>query len=246
MTFDRPRHRATEIVDGSLDSGTPIFYRRLQVGEVASYTLDSDGQSFSVKVFVNAPYDKYVSRATRFWQASGIDVSLTASGLSVQTQSLLSILIGGIAFETPAGSTSPAAEANTDFPLFGDRATAFKLSANNPQDFVLIFKDSVRGLAPGAPVEFHGIPVGEVVDIQANINAETFEFSSPVTIRVDATRLSELQGRDFNARIDGSGFGGRRSYDGRAGAGRLEKLHREGAWLLVPSTGRSQSQQRLI
>ncbi len=156
---------------------------------MASYALDSDGQSFSVKVFVNAPYDRYVSRDTRFWQASGIDVSLTASGLSVQTQSLLSILIGGIAFETPAGSTSPAAEANTDFPLFSDRTTAFKLSARNPQDFVLIFKDSVRGLTPGAPVEFHGIPVGEVVDIQAKINAETFEFSAPVTIRVDATRL---------------------------------------------------------
>src|SRR4029453_16233011 len=100
-----------------------------------------------------------------------------------------SILVGGIAFETPTGSVLPAAEANTDFPLFSDRTAAFKLSARNPQAFVLIFKDSVRGLAPGAPVEFHGIPVGEVVDIQAKINAETFEFSSPVTIRVDAARL---------------------------------------------------------
>jgi paraquat-inducible protein B len=127
ITGDRPgRFFVLKAPDlGSLDSGTPIF-RRLQVGEVASYALDSDGQSFSVKVFVNAPYDRYVSRDTRFWQASGIDVSLTASGLSVQTQSVLSILIGGIAFETPAGSTSPASEANTDFPLFSDRAT-FKL-----------------------------------------------------------------------------------------------------------------------
>lgn len=174
---------------GSLDTGTPIFYRRLQVGEVASYALDSDGQSLSIKVFVNAPYDQYVSRNTRFWQASGIDVSLTAGGLSVQTQSLLSILVGGIAFETPAGTVLPAAAAETDFPLFNDRTAAFKVTARDPQDFVLIFNESVRGLVPGAPVEFRGIPVGEVVDIKAQIDAKTFQFSAPVTVRLDATRL---------------------------------------------------------
>ena len=118
-------------------------------------------------------------------------MSLTASGLSVQTQSLLSILVGGIAFETPrpARVLPPAEAEHASSPLFGDRASAFKLSARNPQTYVLIFKDSVRGLAPGAPVEFRGIPIGEVVDIQAQIDAETFEFSSPVTIRVDAARL---------------------------------------------------------
>ena len=86
---------------GSLDTGTPMFFRRLQVGQVASYALDKDGKSLTVKVFVRAPYDQYVTPNTRFWQASGIDVSLSASGLNVQTQSVLSILIGGIAFETP-------------------------------------------------------------------------------------------------------------------------------------------------
>src|SRR6266550_4412009 len=99
---------------GSLEYGTPIFFRRLQVGEVASYVLDDDGQGLTVKVFVKAPYDQYVTPNTRFWHASGIDLSLTASGLSVQTQSLVSILIGGIAFETPAtGPVLPAAAADT-------------------------------------------------------------------------------------------------------------------------------------
>src|SRR5208282_6341735 len=86
---------------GSLDTGTPLFFRRLQVGQVASYILDQDGKFFTVKIFVREPYDQYVTANTRFWQASGVDVSLSANGLSVQTQSLLSILIGGIAFETP-------------------------------------------------------------------------------------------------------------------------------------------------
>jgi paraquat-inducible protein B len=162
----------------------------LQVGEVASYALAEDGRSLSVKVFVKAPYDQYVTTNTRFWQASGIDVSLSAAGLTVQTQSVLSILIGGIAFETPAtGPVPPAAEANAVFPLFADRSTAFKLAARDPQDFLMVFTDSLRGLTPGAPVEFRGIPVGEVVDIRAQVDAHTLAFSAPVTVRLDAQRL---------------------------------------------------------
>src|ERR1019366_1762371 len=70
---------------GSLDNGTPVFFRRLQVGQGSSYALDHDGKSLTVKVFVRAPYDQYVNPNTRFWHASGIDVSLSASGLKVQT-----------------------------------------------------------------------------------------------------------------------------------------------------------------
>jgi paraquat-inducible protein B len=175
---------------GSLDTGTPIFFRRLQVGQVASYALNKDGQFFTVKIFVKAPYDQYVTANTRFWQASGIDVSLSASGLSVQTQSLLSILIGGIAFEAPAtGAVLPVAEANTVFTLFSDRKEAFRPAARNPQTFELIFNESVRGLVPGAPVEFRGVPIGEVAEIRAQIDVKTLEFSVPVTIHLDAQRL---------------------------------------------------------
>lgn len=175
---------------GSLDHGTPIYFRRLQVGEVSSYQLDADGQALSVEVFVNAPYDQYVNPDTRFWNASGIDVSLSASGLTVQTQSLLSILVGGIAFETPAvDPVLPPAEEHTSFTLFGDRTQAFQLPPRDPQHFLLVFDESVRGLTAGAPVEFRGIPVGEVVSIQAQLDAKTFKFSAPVTIDLDAQRL---------------------------------------------------------
>jgi paraquat-inducible protein B len=175
---------------GSLDTGTPIFFRRLQVGQVASYALNKDGQFFTVKIFVKAPYDQYVTVNTRFWQASGVDVSLSASGLSVQTQSLLSILIGGIAFEAPAtGAVLPVAEANTVFTLFSDRKEAFRPAARNPQTFELIFNESVRGLVPGAPVEFRGVPIGEVAAVRAQVDVKTLEFSVPVTIHLDAQRL---------------------------------------------------------
>jgi len=175
---------------GSLDNGTPIYFRRLQVGQVASYALDKDGRNLTVKVFVRAPYDQYVNPNTRFWHASGIDVSLSASGFSVQTQSVLSILIGGVAFETaPSVMVLPPADENTVFRLFSNRTEAFNPPPRNPQTYQLIFKDSVRGLVPGAPVEFRGIPVGEVSEMAAQIDIKTFEFSVPVTISLDPQRL---------------------------------------------------------
>ena len=175
---------------GSLDYGTPVFFRRLQVGEVAAYSLDKDGQLFTVKIFVKAPYDQYVASNTRFWQASGIDMQLSANGLNVQTQSLLSILIGGIAFETPAnGPVLPAADENSVFILFVNRAQAYEPPIRNPQMFELIFNESVRGLEPGAPVELRGIKVGQVVDIRSQIDAKTLKFTAPVIIQLDAQRL---------------------------------------------------------
>jgi paraquat-inducible protein B len=66
---------------------------------------------------------------------------------------------------------------------------------------VLVFKDSVRGLVPGAPVEFRGIPVGEVSEVRAQVDAKTFQFSAPVTIILDAQRLG-VKIRDLEAGAD--------------------------------------------
>jgi paraquat-inducible protein B len=108
----------------------------------------------------------------------------------VETQSVLSILIGGIAFETSA--TAPVllpAEANTIFTLYDSRAEAFQPAAQNPQTYQLVFNESVRGLAAGAPVEFRGIPIGEVTDVRAQVDLSTFKFLIPVTIHLDPRRL---------------------------------------------------------
>jgi len=175
---------------GSLDSGTPLFFRHLSVGQVASYTLDADGKALTVKVFVRAPYDQYVTTDTRFWHASGIDVSLGANGLQVQTESLVSILVGGIAFESPASDPHlPPAPPDTTFPLHHDRSAAFAQPALDPQTYVVVFDESVRGLEKGAPIELRGIRIGEVADVRAEVNLEASSFRVPVTLHVDPQRL---------------------------------------------------------
>jgi len=157
---------------GSLGLGSPIYYRRLDVGDVIAYDLAKDGRSMDIRIFVNAPHDKYVTPDTRFWEASGIDASLAADGFSVRTASVTSLIAGGIMFETPPSGSAVEAAPNTVFTLFRDRSTALAPPQKETKRFVVRFKDSLRGLSVGAPVQFLGMPIGEVVDVSLEYNGE--------------------------------------------------------------------------
>ena len=87
---------------GSLDINAPIYYRQIKAGQVVAYEMEKDGQAILIKVFIHAPFDALVRENTRFWNASGLDVAMDASGIRINTESLLSIVSGGVAFETPA------------------------------------------------------------------------------------------------------------------------------------------------
>ena len=150
---------------GSLGIGSPVYYRRLNVGQVISYGLADDGKSVYIRIFLNTPFDRFVTSNTQFWEASGIDLSVGARGLSVQTESLLSLLVGGIAFETPFPAENNAVADNAVFPLSSDRATALSPREIDAERYALYFRGSLRGLSVGAPVDFLGLPVGEVTGI---------------------------------------------------------------------------------
>src|SRR5208283_5144686 len=132
---------------GSLNIGSTVFYRHIPAGEVVAYALDPGGASVTIKVFVNSPYDNYVTAASRFWQASGIDMSINAEGVQVHTESLASILEGGVAFEPLRGAnTTTEVSADTAFTLFTDRERAMREPDTAVETFVMYFKGSLRGL----------------------------------------------------------------------------------------------------
>ena len=184
---------------GSITFGTPVYFRRLEVGEVIAYELDENGSGFNVRVFVHAPYDRFVRQNTRFWQASGIDVAVSASGVQVNTESLSAMLLGGIAFGTSPDAAPPQpAEAGTQFTLFGTRAAAFKREDTVEQRYLAVFRESVRGLESGAPVDFRGIVIGEVAAIEVDFSTDRKEVVMAVALRIFPGRLRRLsrEGKD--------------------------------------------------
>ncbi|MDM0013256.1 MlaD family protein [Variovorax sp. J22P168] len=174
---------------GSLDIGSPVYFRRIKVGQVAAYELDPDGRGVTMRVFVNAPYDKFVGVNTRFWHASGFDIDLNASGLKVRTQSLVTVLIGGIAFQAPDDQAGPTAQENAAFMLAADEGAAMKEPDGPSQTMLLYFNQSLRGLSPGAPVDFRGVVIGEVKSIGVEFDRTEREFKMPVVVQIYPDRL---------------------------------------------------------
>jgi len=176
---------------GSLDYGTPVFYRRVNVGHVTRYSIQPDGQGIEIGVFIDAPYDRFVTTNTHFWHASGLDISIDANGLKVSTESLAAIIEGGVAFEDlpdlpPAREPAPA---GTSFTLYADRTQALRLPDRRRQRFSMYFPESLRGLSVGAPVDFRGIVIGEVKALGVEYEKGFSRIRFPVEVDVYPDRL---------------------------------------------------------
>lgn len=192
VTYGEKGTRYTLLTDdlGSLDVGSSVYYRRIPVGQVVSYKLSDDGKGVTVEVFVNAPNDKFVTADTRFWNASGVDVSLTAGGLKVNTQSVSSILAGGIAFVEPKYSPDPQlAKENAQFKLFADQDSALAPADGEPRYIRMRFDQPLRGLVVNAPVEFHGVALGRVVSVDLDYDPVKQDFPTVIGAVIYPKRL---------------------------------------------------------
>ena len=176
---------------GSLGEGSPVFYRGIEVGRVVAYSLRAD-QRIAMQVFVRAPHDAAIGEQTRFWNVSGVGLSLDASGLRLDTESLASLLRGGIAFANP-DANAPAEQAlqGSEFELFDNQQAALADRYDYRETWQLTFDGSVRGLVPGAPVEFRGIPIGEVTGVELSLDIEKRSAELPVTIAIEPARLGQ-------------------------------------------------------
>ena len=175
---------------GSLQVSSPIYYRQFKVGQVVAYKMVEDGGGVDLQIFIHAPYHEFVRQNTRFWNASGLDVAVDASGIRVNTESFLTMMIGGVAFDTPV-DLEPGAAAAEDFTfkLYESREKIVEKTYVQKRKWLLYFDGSVRGLAIGAPVELQGIKIGEVTDITLEFDWEKLAFRIPVIIEMESGRV---------------------------------------------------------
>ncbi len=202
ITYGEPGKRFTLHSQdlGSLDIGSPVYYRKIPVGQVVAYALDADGKGVNLELFIHAPNDAYVTENTRFWNASGIDLNIGANGFAVKTESLSSLLVGGIAFLAPPYSPNDqtATEEKT-FELFDDQVTALAPPNGKAQYLSLRFDQALRGLKVDAPVEFLGMEIGKVVAINLDFDEKKRSFPVNVGIVIYPQRLGQAHTKMIKA-----------------------------------------------
>lgn len=181
----------------SLDLGSPVLYRRLEVGQVINYTLSKNGKGVEIQVFIDAPYDRFVTKNSRFWNASGVDLSLNAGGLNLKTQSLISVLAGGISFgqlpvEDKTSEEVQAAPDGTRFVLHPTEEKALAKPDGLAFPIRMKFDKSVRGLQTGSAIDFKGILLGEVKDISMEFDIATKKTTVIVDGVIYENRLGGL------------------------------------------------------
>ena len=188
---DRPGKRFTLHARdlGSLDIGSPVYYRRIPVGQVVGYHLDSNGKGVNIQVFVDAPNDAYVNGGTRFWNASGVDFTVDARGLKVRSQSLLSVVVGGVAFDSVEAREHAAAKADATFAIFPSEEAARAQPDGAPLRIRMRFDQSVRGLVVGAPIDSLGATIGQVDSIELELDRTTNQFYAVVGATLYPQRL---------------------------------------------------------
>ncbi len=174
----------------SISTGSPVYYQGIDVGEILGHELANDSKSVYIYAFIQDPYDKLIRANTRFWNVSGIDISLDADGLVVKTESMKSIILGGISFETPE-TLEPATDEIDDliFTLFDKHDSIKDTSYIRKIYFLAYFDSSVRGLNIGAPVEFKGIKIGSVKDVRLEFNSSDTSFRIPVLLEIEPGRI---------------------------------------------------------
>ena len=202
ITYGEPGKRFTLHTQdlGSLDIGSPVYYRKIPVGQVVAYALDPDGKGVNIDLFIHAPNDQYVTENTRFWNASGVDVSVGANGFALKTESLSAMLVGGIAFRAPDYNPNdkPAAEEYA-YELFEDQQTALAPPNGKAQFLGLRFDQAMRGLKVDAPVEFLGMEIGKVVSVNLDFDPVKRTFPVNVGIVIYPQRLGQAHTKMIKA-----------------------------------------------
>lgn len=176
---------------GSIEVGSPLYYQGILAGEVLGYTLSNDKQSVFVNAFVKAPYDQLVNSSSRFWNASGIDVAMSTDGIHVKAESLLSMMLGGIAFETPDPQLDDGAAADgLIYTLYDSHRQIEDELYTKKMRLIAFFQGSVRGLEAGAPVELNGIKIGEVKAVNLEFDVDRAAFRVPVVLEIEPERVT--------------------------------------------------------
>ena len=176
--------------------GDQIIYQGMPVGRIETVSFDLEQRIAYYDAFVESPFHTLVTENTRFWNASGLELQLSADGIDIKTGSLAALLSGGIEFDVPVGmDKGDGVSENTQFEIYTSYENAVTQHYKEKVYYLLFVSDSVRGLRPGAPVEYRGLKIGQVEEVNSIPDVAEFQttiesFDIPVLISIQPARVN--------------------------------------------------------
>ena len=180
-----------------LEVSTGIFFKNYKIGQIETATFDWKNQAMKYGIFINEPYQNLITLNSIFWVNAGIEIDLSADGINISTGSLSKLLKGGISVGLPEQQApGDLAQDGHNFSLSQSYKEALEERFYDFDYYVIDFEQSIRGLRPGAPVEYRGTRIGTVVEAPANVivNGKPAHFKNlntavPVLIKIEYGRL---------------------------------------------------------
>ena len=159
----------------SLKAGSPVLFRQLVVGSITRVALTPDHQQVKVGILIEPKYSNLVNSSSRFWNASGITLTGSLSGIEVHSESLTSLISGGIAFETPQLKAA-AVHNGSSFMLYADQSSASRVAEQ-----LSLEVEQADGLRTGTPVRYRGFQVGEVSGVELSADLKSLNLKIDIT-----------------------------------------------------------------
>ena len=187
VTLDSDSNRALNI-------GTPVLFEGRPVGTIDYVHFNTSERRTYYDAFIGEPYDRLITTNTQFWFSSGVSFEMSADGIRVDFANVQTILEGGVSFGVPPGQ--PLGERVTEREFFTIHPSEDSINQRHYEhsiEYVMLLNDSIRGLRPGAPVEYRGVKVGEVLRTDIDYDEPVIllepESRIPVTIEIVPARL---------------------------------------------------------
>ncbi len=178
----------------ALQVGDPILFHGMDVGRIEHVHFNMKERSVYYNAFIQGPYDGLITSNTKFWEVSGIEIDTSADGIRIETGTLETLISGGVTFDVP--KDLPRGELITQrevFTIYPNKDAINVGRYKHVLQFILLFKDSIRGLKPGAPVEYRGIKIGTVTRTDVKYpeitNVLDQDTLIPVMITVEPARM---------------------------------------------------------
>jgi len=159
---------------GSIGEDSPITFKQIPIGYVTGYHYSEDSQDINVNIFIEQEYAHLVKENSLFWNTSGVQFTASiAAGIKVNTDSLGSILAGGIAVDTLSYQEKlPSAKNGHIFPLHADFQSA---EMGHTIELTL---DWNSGVNHNAAIVYQGLTIGAI---------DSFSKIDPKTRKITAT-----------------------------------------------------------